>query len=150
MITAENARSAIDPEGRYPADGLTTAEQCAMTVLGAMPGAEVERTRDALQISSGGEAGIVLIVTAEAVEFRLPTVEWTMGAYGPASASRLWKRVKWAALTAEKLSVLVDAARKKRQREFQPCRLCGKRYPPERRSEDVCHGCAQAHLQVVY
>lgn len=87
-------RQLIDPEERYPSEGLRRVEILALEILMLLPDASVERTRDAIQIESGGEKGIVVLVTPEAVELRLPTVEWTMGAYGPAGASTLWKRVE--------------------------------------------------------
>ena len=62
----------------------------AERVLVVLPGAMLERTRDAIQFDWGGEQGIVLLVGPEALELRLPTVEWTKGAYGPARSSRLW------------------------------------------------------------
>ena len=40
-----------------------------------------------------GEEGIVLLITPEAIELRLPTVEWTEGTHGPAPTSRLWRRI---------------------------------------------------------
>jgi hypothetical protein len=76
----KDERSRIDPDGRYPADGLRTVERRALCVLAMLPDARVERTRDAIQIDHGAEEGIVLLVTAEALELRLPTVEWTWGA----------------------------------------------------------------------
>ena len=74
-------RSHIDPEGKYPSDGMRKVEQNAGRVLDLLPSAVVERTRDCIQIDYGGEEGIVVLITAEAIELRLPTVEWTMGSY---------------------------------------------------------------------
>lgn len=144
-------RRHIDPEGRYPSVGLRRAEENAERVLTFVPGAEVERTRDCLQIDYGGEEGIVVLVMAEAIEVRLPMVEWTMGAYGPALSSRLWRRVKVDALTDEKLKCLLSEGLEVRRAEFKECRYCGRMVPPEHRhSDDVCHSCASEHMGVVY
>ena len=144
-------RRRIDPEGRYPADGLRQVEANAERVLELLPGATVERTRHCLQIDYGGEEGIVILVTAEAIELRLPTVEWTMGAYGPALASRLWKRVEAQKVTDEELRALIREALEARRSQFATCRCCGQRFPSEHRhGDDVCHGCASRHLGVVY
>ena len=84
-------RKRIDPDDRYPSEGLRMVERHALRVLQFLPQAKVERTQDAIQITEGDDKGFIVLVTPEAVEFRLPTVEWTCGAYGPARASRLWK-----------------------------------------------------------
>lgn len=39
-------------------------------------GAEEARTRDAIQLTEPSDPGVVVLVTPEAVEVRLPTVEW--------------------------------------------------------------------------
>jgi len=152
-------RVLIDPEGRYPSTGLRSVEEMALQVLRLLSssttlpdeGITLERTRDVIEIHSGGEEGIVIIVTPEAVELRLPTVEWTMGAYDPAASSRLWKRVKTDGLEDEKLGRLLGEAQEARGREFTKCRYCGERVPPEHRySRNVCQGCSSAHLGVVY
>jgi hypothetical protein len=81
-------RSHIDPEGKYPSDGLRLVEENAAKVLNMLPAAVVERTRDCIQIDYGGNTGIVVLITAEAISLRMPTVEWTKGSYGPAPSSR--------------------------------------------------------------
>jgi hypothetical protein len=68
-------------------------------VLAQLPKSTIERTRDCIQIDCGGKEGIVILVTPEAIELRLPTIEWTRGAYGPAASSRLWKRVEISKIT---------------------------------------------------
>ena len=80
-------RTFFDPEGRYAADGSRLVERNAERVIALMPEGRIERTRDSLQIDIGDERGIVVLVTPEAFEIRLPTVEWTCGAYGPAASS---------------------------------------------------------------
>lgn len=146
-----NDRSLIDPEDRYPASGLRAVESQALRVLELLPGATVERTRDVIQIDWGGEAGIVVLVTREAVEVRLPGVEWTCGAYGPAVTSRLWKRSSLRKLSSERLRRLLAAAQEARLAEFEICRYCNRSTAPEHRiQDDICHGCAERHLGVVF
>lgn len=149
--TMERERSRIDPEGRYPAYDLRTVETWALLVLDALPGASLERTRDVIQIEWGGESGIVVLVTPEAVELRLPTVEWTAGAHGPADSSRLWKRVLMDELEEVNLRDMLHQAHRAREQQFRKCRYCGRLVPPEHRfSEDVCHGCASEYRGIVF
>lgn len=46
-------RGLVDPEGSYRADGLRAVEEHALRVIELLPGAEVERTRDVVQIEHG-------------------------------------------------------------------------------------------------
>ncbi len=110
-----------------------------------------ERTRDAIQISSGGDSGIVVLVTPEAFEIRLPTTEWTGGFYGAHESSRLWRRVSAARVNDEVLGDLLWKAQATRIAEFKRCRYCRETFPPEQRhSVNVCDGCAEVHLGVVH
>jgi len=145
-------RAPIDPDGRYPADGLRVVEQHAARIKELLPRAEMERTRDVFQFCDGGdEEAIVLVVSREALEIRHPRTEWTRGAYGPAASSCLWRRRKWASLKSAELPELIASARRARKRQFRRCRFCGGRFPPEHRIEDdVCHGCASSHLGVTF
>jgi hypothetical protein len=143
-------RTSIDPENRYPSDGPREVEKHAFRILESLPDSRVERTRDSIQIETGGEAGIVILVTAEAIELRLPTIEWTKGAYGPAASSRLWRRVRTRDASDEKLEGLIQGALAARERQFRKCRFCGSRFPPERRHGSVCHGCAELHMGIVH
>jgi hypothetical protein len=115
-------RVSIDPQNLSPAEGFIAVEKNALRVLEFLPLGMLTRTRDAIQIDDGDERGISVLITAEAVEFRLPTVEWTMGAYGPAATTRLWKRVRFAALSDKRLGSLIRAARETRRSEFINCR----------------------------
>lgn len=144
-------RERIDPTNRYPAGGLLRVEALALMVLEYLPDAQLTRTRDAIQIEHGGEQGIVVLVTAEAVELRLPTVEWTCGAYGPAPSSRLWKRVRAEALFDGKLELgsLLTRARDARAREFRSCKYCRESVAIEHRHGNVCHGCAERYEGIV-
>jgi hypothetical protein len=123
----------------------------ALQVLELLPGAEVSGTRDVVQINWGGEEGIVVLITPEALELRLPTVEWTGGAYGPVASSRLWRRVKWESVQEGQLLVLLDKCRRARTREYRRCKYCGEKFPPEHRSSgNVCHGCASKYEGIVF
>lgn len=140
----------LDPEERYPSEGLRCVEKNAERVLFLLSESTVERTRDCIQIDCGGEEGIVILVTPEVIELRLPTVEWTMGPYGPTASSRFWKRVEISKITDIELETLLKEAQKKRQSEFRNCRYCERRLPPEHMHGDVCHGCAEIYLGVVH
>lgn len=143
----------IDPDGRYVSQhsGLRLVEERALDILAHLQAPAVTRTRDAIEISSGGEKGVVLLVTAEALELRLPTVEWTHGSHGPADASRLWRRVEWEDLQPGEYGDLIGAAMNARQMEFRQCKYCKREFPPEHReSDDVCHGCSERHEGVVH
>lgn len=47
--------------------------------------------------------------------------------------------------------VLIKKARAGRRRTFRKCRYCGEKFGPEHmHSNDVCQGCAELHLGVMY
>lgn len=147
----ENWQDDGDSGERFSAEPRTQVERRAQQVWALLPGATMTRTRDVVQLDYAGERGIVAVVTAEALELRLPTVEWTHGAYGPAAASRLWQRVLWEELPATALAERIAQAIAARQAEFKRCRYCGQLVPPERRvDDDVCHGCASRYEGVVF
>ena len=145
-----NDRTLFDPEDRYPAEGSRIVERNADRVIALMPEGRIERTRDFIQIDIGDERGIVVLVTPEAFEVRLPTVEWTCDAYGPAASSRLWRRVKAENISDEDLLGLLQKATEARAAEFKKCRYCGGLFPPEHRTGRACHGCASSHEGIVY
>lgn len=132
---------------------MSRLDENAARVAQMLCGATIERTRDAIQLTEDGDPGVVALVTAEAIELRLPTIEWTGGAHGPVATSRLWKRVRLPIRDA-KLRERVEAAREARRAEFVPCRFCHRPTPPEHRLEDdrgdVCHSCAARELGVVF
>jgi hypothetical protein len=116
-----------------------------------LPDAAVRSTPHVAELSVEGEDGIIVLVTAEAVELRLPTVEWTAGTHSPAEASRLWKRLEIDEVSDERLRSEITDARAERESEFATCRYCGQRVPAEHRiSSDVCHGCASRYEGVVF
>jgi hypothetical protein len=133
-------------------DGLTFAERHAEAVLQLFPDSEVTRTRDAIQLDIYGEAGCKVLITREAAELRLPTIEWTMGSYGPRQSSRLWKRivVRHSAVGYRRLGLAINAAIAARRSEFRDCAYCGTAFPPERMTDGACHGCASTHMGIVY
>lgn len=144
-------RQRTDPDGGYASEYPTQVEKLALRVLDLLPLAGVERGRDVIQLTESVDDGLVIIVTAEAVELRLPTVEWTGGAHSPVLSSRSWKRVTATSITNEQLAALIDEARKARRAQYRTCRYCGRPTPPEHRhSNTVCHGCAEEHLGVVH
>jgi len=148
----------IDPEGRYPACGLRRVDRIAHQVRSILPDARVERTRDVYQFLVEAQDGLVVVVTPEAIEIRLPTVEWTWGYAGPVASSRLWKRTlmrNWDDVEmAQRLANLIASGRKQRHREIQPCAICQRPTPPEHAhtidGRQVCHGCAERHMGVVH
>ena len=145
--------SAVDPDGRYPSEGPRLVDINAARVLAVLPGASVSRTRDAVQLDAEFEdGGVSVLVTPEAVELRLPTVEWTTGYAGPVASSRLWKRVLWTSIAAsdEQLAALIEQALARRRREYATCRFCRGRVPREHRIGRACHGCASGHGLAVF
>ena len=142
----------LDPEGRYAADGPRMVERLAERVLGWQPDASVTRTRDCIQIDHCGEEGIVVLVTPEAVELRLPTIEWTKGSHGPAASSQLCRRIEDAfEIPDDELGAALHACLEARREEFRVCKYCQRRLPREHMfAEDTCQGCASEHLDVVY
>lgn len=89
----DEIRFNLDPENKYPSSGPLYVERNANRVLALLPESTIERTRDCIQIDCGGEEGIVVLVTPEAIELKLPTIEW-VSSYWPATSSRSWKRVE--------------------------------------------------------
>ena len=130
---------------------MTIVERNAARVEALLSGAAVNVTPHVAEILVGGEDGVIALVTAETVELRLPTVEWTSGTHDPAEASRLWKRLDIADLPDEQLASEIAEARAARKSEFATCRYCGERVPAEHRiGDDVCHSCASRYEGVVF
>jgi len=112
---------------------------------------KVTCTDNVAEIAWGGEMGLVLLVTAEALEVRLPTVEWTGGPHVAAVSSVLRERFEWDDSDTTWIQEAIDAGLRARRRQFRRCKYCGERYPPEHRIRgDVCHGCAEAHEHVTF
>ena len=130
----------------------TLAEKHAIAVLAVFEEATVTRTRDVIQINIDGERGCTVLITSEAADIRLPTIEWTGGAYGPRESSRHWKRVALRPMDAayRRLNKIIQAAMAARIAEYRNCCFCKREFPPERMTDDACHGCASAHRHIVY
>jgi hypothetical protein len=123
----------LDPAGTHATEGERRVDRNVARVLELCPTTHVERTRDVIRVdirtSHYPERGVTILVTPEAFELRLPTVEWTAGAYGPAASSRYLKRVRAERLTDEALVELIDDAIARRDAEIVPCRYCGQHTP---------------------
>lgn len=104
-------RRSIDPYGKYDLGDLRRFETFALRVLDLLSGARVERARDVIQIQHGDDRGVVVLVTPEALELRLRTLEWPHP-HTPGPSSRLRKRLKWDRLNNKRLVRLLDEARK--------------------------------------
>lgn len=112
---------------------------------------ETAATPHLVELRADGEDGIVVIVTADAIELRLPTTEWTAGTHAPVEGSRFWQRLTNTDASSSALIHEIAAARAARRAEFSECRYCGQSVPVEHRtSADVCHACASEHEGVVF
>ena len=98
--------------------GARLMERHAARVHACEPAAALTRTRDVLQFDvQRGDCCVTLLVTAEALELRLPTVEWPTP-YLPIASTRLWKRVGWNRIGDDPaLRALINAAFAARRRE---------------------------------
>jgi predicted RNase H-like nuclease len=144
-------RRKVEPRRASRRTGSTAIEQNAARVQLLLPGGVVTGTTHVVEIALSGENGLIALVTAETIELRLPTVEWTAGTHGPAEASRVWKRLDIADLTDEALASEIALGRAVRKSEFSTCRYCGESVPVEHRTDpDVCHSCASRHEGVVF
>lgn len=143
----------IDPDGKCSQGELRHFEHIAIQVLDLLPDADMERTRDCIQVTESDERGIVVLVTPDAVEIRLPTVEW-LHVHTPVASSRLKRRISLSKLIEGSLAKLIGNARKARQDEFQECFYCKTPTPPEHAhtfdDKHVCHGCSERELGVVH
>jgi hypothetical protein len=133
-------------------DTPTRAEQLTMEIVRQFPSAAVTPLLGVVYIEIPGERGCVAMITAETVDIRLPTIEWTCGSYGPRRASRPWKRIRLpqSSRAGRKLLRAIEAALAYRQSEFKPCTFCKEEFPPESRTDDACHDCSSKHRQIVY
>jgi len=149
----EDIREKIDPDKKYIFSAPRYFERIAASMFDVLPTAELGRTRDCIQLTEPGEKGVIALITPEAVEIRLPTVEWSTP-YSPVSSSCLLERIEMSGLSEQDLAQLVADARRKRQSEFVPCHHCGKPTPPEHRhtldGKEVCHGFSEREEGVVH
>jgi hypothetical protein len=133
---------------KFDEHNIRQFETLARDLLVKFPEAKPSRTRDCIQIDYLGEEGVVILLTPEAVDVRLPTIDWTQGAYGPAASSRLQKRHELA--DSSGIMKSIHEALSKRQAQFNECPYCHKTFPPERMAAGACHSCAERHLNVVF
>ena len=122
-----------------------------------LPEATVERTRDVIQFTCFefdypeelGDYGIILLLLPDFIDIRLPSTDWVTP-YTPIPSSSFWKRIEISSVSEDELPKLVEQGRKARRRQFKKCKYCEKRFPPEHRHGDVCHGCAEGKLGIVH
>ena len=122
----------------------------AQALVGLDPDAELTQTPEGIQVRLNSHEEIVVLVTPEAFEIRLPTIKWTGGTHGPVATTRFWRRVRSASVDVARLQAVIKEASEVRRSEFCLCRFCGESFPIESRLDDVCHGCASQHLGVVF
>ena len=148
-------RTLIDPDGRYPSECLTSIEERAREVMAWRSPCRLERTQNVIEIQfpdpGDSDAVLVALVTNDALELRLSTIEWTCGSHGPALASDLWKRLTWTEVdevggVAVPLTALAEAHRERLER----CDYCEQLFLPARMSDSACHGCAEKHDGVLF
>ena len=137
-------------------DNATLVEHHARRALGMFTTAATEHTRDAIQIHSGvtgdpHDHEVVILVTPQTLELRLPTIEWTHGSYGLRPPRRLWTRLGHDAIDEDALARNIERTIAARVAEFRTRRLFGDAFPLEHRSaDDLCHGCASRHHGAVF
>ena len=150
-----NARQRVDPHNTYKAEGFRAAEEKALEILDILNIEQVHaRTLSSLEIrvALGTESDEIgsLVITKEAIELRHPTIEWTMGSYGPAISTQLWKRYEWVSQEAKDIPQLLEHFKKAYKASLRACVFCKKYFQRSRMTDDACHGCATKHRGVVY
>lgn len=145
-------RQDIDPEHRYPMDGLLDFEETAQQILQLLPGAVVSRTRDVIQLDykqAQDPDGLSVLVTPEVVELRLPTIKW-VGPHSPAPSSRFKERVQWQE-EGHDWAALIQSAQETQRETFEVCQYCGQQNPRGwMHSKTVCQSCAERELGIVH
>ena len=124
-------------------------ERLAERLLQMLSDANATRTRDCVQIDYLGERGVVILLTPQDVEVRLPTIDWTQGSHGPVASSVLKRRHRIGGDESEIIASIMDAI-DERQAQFQVCPHCKEEFPPEHMAAGSCHGCASTHLGIVF
>jgi len=138
----------LDPEGRYPAAILREVDERALRICIAYPWAEFERTRDVFQMRS--ETGLGVVVTLEAIEFRIERIEW-QGPHAGARSSTRWRRLRWKSEWTEdsfSLRAVIAEANRAHQERLRKCTRCGDLLIPGtaiwlgRKEGWACDGCS--------
>ena len=139
------------PDLLGPNEAFRGFERLARRVLDLVPVGWHARTRDVVEIAYDWEGETyVVLVTPEAVELRLPSVDWVTP-YTPVKSSTLWKRVALSKVDESALPALIAAARDAYAKKLRTCRYCKEKFPPHHMTDDrTCHGCASKHERVVY
>lgn len=132
------------PERKRRRSSWPEMDSRVQQILEHLPGAKVEYESGARQLrycDSQG-VGIILHLTAESLDLRLPAIRW----HGPAKysiESRRWKKVAWDDITDDDLPKLLAGALQARKDEYSTCRSCGQSLPlGYMYNEDVCYGCS--------
>jgi predicted RNase H-like HicB family nuclease len=143
----------IEPGERYPVTELRRFEEYALQILEMLPGACAERTPDVIQINSGDfrdEKGVVVILTPEAIELRLPTLEW-LGPHTPVQSSKRWKRINLENSKNINITKLIASAQEAQAQTFGVCKFCSQKKPTGWMfRQDVCDSCAEKHLGIIH
>ena len=133
--------------------GSLRFEQWAAQVSQLLPEAKVDRTTEVIQLTTGDfrdELGVVILLSPEAMELRLPTLNWD-GPYTPVKTSCLWQRLALNELKKSQLPRLIAEAQAQQQQSFFNCKYCGQRNPEGwMHSPDVCQSCAEKELGIVH
>lgn len=143
----------VDPDQKYTnhRTNLTQLEKNALKILKHLEGAIVERTSDSIQINYNDLKGITVLVTSEAFEIRLPTIEWAGGAYDPVQTSDLWKRIEIEEINDDEIQGLLHLGLKEQVKHLGTCEYCKKEFHESQMDgETVCHGCAERELGVLH
>ena len=165
----DHGHSLLHPDGHYQTGSPRLFERLALVVAGWRSPFVFDRTRDAIEVrfptDLDAAADLVVLLTSDAIEFRLPTIDWTMGSHGPAVSSILWRRLDWreddelrymlvealdggevVAWMQEHLCALQAAF----EESLETCVYCNKSFLPARMAGEACHGCAEKHEGVVF
>jgi hypothetical protein len=131
-------------------------EELLASVKAAVPQPVREETApDGSLFMTGGEPGEVVVrLTDSSVTVWEFAIEW-QGPHTTVAKPIRFGSVQWKHMPAGRamtlLSGFIGAARESRRSKYLQCRLCEETKPPEwMHEEDVCQGCAEKHLGVVY
>lgn len=95
------------------------------------------------------EDGLVLVVTDDALELRLPTLEWHI--HTPRAVSKLWRHISLQEQPELDLRQLIADAQASQKETFGDCKYCGALKPEGwMHGKDVCQSCAENILGVRY
>ncbi len=144
---------AADPsaivEVLFGPDATGTLAQRVRTLAEACPAGRWGRVGEYVRVEAGGARGWVALVSAEALEIRLPTTEWVMP-YQPVATTRQWQRFHWSELDEVGLARVLTEAAEARAAEYADCVHCGESVADEHRIDGACHACASSADGVVF